>query len=215
MESARLPGKVLKELLPNRSMLSLMLERISRSKLSNKIIVATSDKNINNAIIEEAKRSGCEAFLGSENDVLGRFLGAAKKFKSDIIVRLCADSPLHDVTIIDNCIQRFLDKYSQVDFVCNLLPPTFPYGTAVEVFSIDVLMRLDRLTLDPAMREHVTPYVHRYQNLFKIENVMHDENLSSLRWAVDTASDFEFAKSIYAKLYDKNPAFSWLDVCRA
>ncbi len=212
--SSRLPGKVLKELLPGRSLLSCMLERIKRSQLATEIIVATSDNSADRAIAEEAQKCSCHFFCGSENDVLGRFLEAAKKYKTDIIVRLCADSPLHDAAIVDACIQRYLDNCRKVDLVCNILPPTFPYGTAVEVFSIDVLMRIDRLTVDLQLREHVTQYVHQNPHLFKIDNVTHSENLSALRWAVDTASDFAFAQSVYSRLYDKNSTFSWLDVCK-
>lgn len=210
--STRLPGKVLKEVLPGRSLLSLMLERICRSKLASQVIVATSDRQADRAIVEEAQQAGCVAFCGSENDVLGRYVSTAKVFKSDVIVRLCADSPLHDAQIVDRCIKHFMDHHQETDFVSNLMPPTFPYGTAVEVFPLDTLLRIDRLTTEPDWRTHVTQYVHRNPILFKTLNVEHNDNLSHLRWAVDYPQDFQFVHEIYNKLYLKNPEFSWLDV---
>lgn len=209
--STRLPGKVLKELLPGRSLLSLMLERIKRSKHASQVIVATSDLPADEAIAVEAHNAGCLSFRGSEQDVLGRYVAAAKHFDSDVVIRLCADSPLHDAAIVDKCIEQFLNHRHEVDYVSNLMPETFPYGTAVEVFPIDVLHRIDRLSTQPEMREHVTQFIHQHATLFKIMNVAHSQNFSQQRWAVDLPNDFELAQSVYRKLYQNNPNFSWLE----
>ena len=50
-------------------------------------------------------------------------------------------------------------------------------------------------------REHVTPYIKNNTKLFKMYNITHDgEDLSRMRWTVDTHEDFIFAKKIFSKL---------------
>ena len=71
MGSSRLPGKVLKEIC-GRSAIELLLTRLSRSKLINEIVVATSTKKENDRLCEEVKSLGFNYFRGSELDVLGR-----------------------------------------------------------------------------------------------------------------------------------------------
>lgn len=212
MGSSRLPGKVLKEVLPGRSLLSLMFERLRASKFLTKLVVATSTSSKDDKLIEHCTANNIATFRGSEDDVLGRYAAAAKHFNADVVVRLCADSPLHDAEIIDRCIDIYLKNERQADFVCNVMPNTFPYGTMVEVLPLDVLLRIDRLTLDPALREHVTQYIHQNPTYFHSINVENTEDVSEFRWAVDYPEDFEFAVEVYSKLYEANKLFSWRDV---
>lgn len=216
MGSKRLPGKVLEEILPGKTLLSIMLTRIKQSKLVDQIIVATSNSKSNDAVQEEAQRNAVECFRGSgeENDVLSRFLEAAKAFDAQNVVRLCADSPLHDGDIIDTCVGEFLQRRQQIDFLTNCLPETFPYGTAVEIMPIDVLLRLDRLSLDAFQREHVTQYFYQNTNLFKFHSVLNDVNLASNRWVIDTAEDLVLVKKLYARLGADKITTDWREILK-
>ncbi len=216
MGSTRLPGKVLEELLPGKTLLSIMLTRIKQSKLVDQIIVATSNSKSNDAVQVEAQRNSVECFRGSgaEDDVLSRFVEAAMAFDAQNVVRLCADSPLHDGAIIDTCISEFLQRREQIDFLTNCLPETFPYGTAVEVFPIDVLLRLDRLSLDAFQREHVTQYFYQNTNLFKFHSVLNDVNLASKRWVIDTAEDLAFVKDLYSILGADKVTTDWREILK-
>ncbi len=210
--SARLPGKVLMPLVAGRTMLSLMLERLKLSALADVIILATSEERADDAVAAEAASSGVEVFRGSEGDVLSRFVGAAKQFGAGVIVRLCADSPLHDAEIVDRCLREYLDKSRTVDYVSNLMPETFPYGSAVEVFAFDVLLRLDRLSSSLSWREHVTQFLHLNKHLFSLSNVSDEGDHSHLRWAVDYPEDFAFVRCVYEELYQEGKPFSYRDV---
>jgi spore coat polysaccharide biosynthesis protein SpsF len=59
----------------------------------------------------------------------------------------------------------------------------------------------------PSEREHVTPYIHKHPEWFRIEHVKGDRDLSTLRWTVDEPADLVFVTEVYAALYPKNPAF--------
>ncbi len=212
MGSSRLPGKVLREILPGKALLSSVLERLRQSKLLTDIVVATTTNAMDDGIAQLCADLGTKVFRGDENDVLGRYTAAAQKYNADVVVRLCADSPLHDAEIIDNCLETYLQNQNSLDFVCNVMPNTFPYGTAVEVFPHEVLTRINRLASDPSHREHVTQYIHQNPSLFHIKNVENNEDLSHFRWAVDSHDDFDFVAGVYARLYKPDQLFTWHDV---
>lgn len=212
MGSTRMPGKVLRALIPGKSLLACLIDRLKQSGTVSEIVIATSDLEQDTPIETAAAALQAKCFRGSESDVLSRFVGAAGSNENSLIVRLCADSPLHDAELVDVCVREYLSKRDTVDYVSNMHPESFPYGTAVEVFPLDVLWRLDRLTKEPQLREHVTSLVYHQPELFRTANVEHSRDLSAYRFAVDYPEDFAFAQAIYERLYTHNARFSWLDV---
>ena len=72
LDSTRLPGKVLKEI-EGKPMLYHIVNRLRRSNLITKIIVATSDEDSDNPINDFCMQNGIECFRGSKDDVLDRF----------------------------------------------------------------------------------------------------------------------------------------------
>lgn len=211
MGSSRLPGKVLMEIFPGISILSIMIQRLKLSKLVNKFVVATTSLVEDSMIERECEKLGvfCIRSAAEESDVLGRFVETAKKCEAELIVRICADSPLHDSEIMDTCIDTFFRNERELDLVTNFKPETFPYGTAVEVFPLDVLLRLDRLSIKPETREHVTQFFHQNPNLFKFTNVSNNVDFSALKWAVDTSEDLERVRSIFFSIGQENRTQSW------
>jgi len=63
---------------------------------------------------------------------------------------------------------------------------------------------------NPALREHVTQYILRNPDKFKVAGVMNDHDLSNLRWTVDTKEDFNLVNEIYS--FFGHNQFSWYDV---
>ncbi len=212
MGSTRMPGKVLRDLMPGKSLLACLVDRLKLSTTLSEIVIATSDLEQDTPIETAAAQMQVHCFRGSETDVLARFVDAAGSDRNSVIVRLCADSPLHDGDLVDVCVRKYLEMQDTVDYVSNMHPESFPYGTAVEVFPIDVLWRLDRMTKEPQLREHVTSLVYHQPQLFRTANVEHPRDLSAYRFAVDYPEDFDFAQQIYERLYKQNAQFSWLDV---
>ena len=75
-----------------------------------------------------------------------------------------------------------------------------------------MLERAWREARDPLEREHVTQYVVKRPEAFRIGGLENDEDLSALRWTVDEPADLEFVRAVYAELHPANPAFGWRDV---
>ena len=211
MGSTRLPGKVLKDL-AGQPMLVRVVNRTCRAKTLDTVVVATTVQSRDQAIVQLCERRGWLYFQGSEDDVLDRYYQAALAFNAEAIVRITSDCPLIEPEIIDKVVSEFLSHYPDVDYVCNVLPRTFPRGLDVEVMSFEALKRAWHEDNNPAWREHVTQYIQRHPEIFRIRNVASEENYSHMRWTVDTPEDLTFVRKIYE--YFGHDNFSWKDVLR-
>ena len=113
--SSRLPAKVMLDL-GGKTALERCLERVQRFRGCSEIIVATTENPRDDLIISLLNRLGVRSYRGSEKDVLGRDVGAAKEVKADVIVRCTSDCPLLDPEISSLVIQGFLA--SNVEVTC-------------------------------------------------------------------------------------------------
>jgi len=211
MSSTRLPGKVMKPL-AGAPMLERHIERVRRSELIDVLVLATSDHENDDAIADLGAHLSTHVHRGSLDDVLDRFYRAALPYAPDHVVRLTGDCPLADPEVIDQVIRLYLD--GRYDYASNALIPTFPDGLDVEVFRFSCLEEAWREAQLPSEREHVTPFIHKRPQRYRIGVLGADEDLSSLRWTVDTAEDYALVSKIYEALYPVNPAFTTEEVVR-
>ncbi len=203
--STRLPNKVLVPIL-GQPMLARQIERLRRARTLDKLVVATSDDASDDPLAAMCAAIGVPCHRGSLNDVLARFQGACAAFgPADHIVRLTGDCPLADPAVIDAVVRHHLA--SGADYTANAIQPTWPDGLDVEVMRAAVLQRAFDEARLPSEREHVTPYIHKHPEWFRIEHVKGDRDLSTLRWTVDEPADLAFVSEVYAALYPENPAF--------
>jgi spore coat polysaccharide biosynthesis protein SpsF (cytidylyltransferase family) len=197
MRSTRLPGKVLMDI-GGHAMLWHVVNRVRQAARVDVVLVATSKEVADDPVAAFCEREGIPCCRGSEDDVLDRYYGAARWIGADAIVRITADCPLIDPSIIDDIVACYVR--GDYDYVANINPPTFPDGLDAEVFSFDALARAWREAGWRSEREHVTPYIRKHPERFRIGNVTHGEDLSSMRWTVDEPQDLEFVRSVYEHL---------------
>jgi spore coat polysaccharide biosynthesis protein SpsF len=196
MGSTRLPGKVLADI-AGATMLARVVRRLRDARRPSEIVVATSTGAEDDAVVVETERLGAGVHRGSGSDVLARFLGAARAFAADVIVRVTADCPLLDPGVVDRVIAALTEE---VDYASNTHDRSFPRGLDVEAMHRDTLERIARLGTSAAAREHVTAFVMEQPALFRIAQVGADDDDSDLRWTVDTADDLAMVRRLYAEL---------------
>jgi spore coat polysaccharide biosynthesis protein SpsF len=207
MTSIRLPGKIARKVL-GKTLLEHHLERLERSKLKSRIVVATTENDSDNIISEICNSLNVGVYRGVEHDVLARYYYAAVKFDADIVVRVTSDCPLIDPEIVDKTIRRYLELEPDIDYVSNCrLKQTYPRGLDTEVFSFDSLKKGFEEACFPFEREHVTPFIWQNPERFKLGNIEHETDLSYHRWTVDTAEDFELIKLMISACYPSDPAY--------
>ena len=209
--STRLPGKVLKPIL-GKPMLSLQIERVLRSRMIDRLVVATSTNKEDDAIELLCNTINVRCFRGSLNDVLDRFYQAALPYHPEHIIRLTGDCPLIDPEVIDATIDFY--RSGAYDYVSNAIAPdeTFPDGLDTEIFSYAALTTAWQEAVLPSYREHATQYIIQNPKRFRLGHYKNDKNLSHLRWTVDEPQDFELVTRIYEELYPVNPTFTSSDI---
>jgi spore coat polysaccharide biosynthesis protein SpsF len=204
LSSTRLPGKVLEPIL-GEPMIVRQIERIQRSRLIDRLVVATSIDASDDPLAAELQGRGIEVRRGPLDDVVSRFGDVVTEFEPDTVVRLTADCPLTDATVIDLVIESHLASSS--DYSSNTISPSYPDGLDVECVTSSAFRRLVRLPLTIREREHVTLGIYGRPLEFSINSVTQDVDRSGLRWTVDVPDDLEFVRTVYADLYDGNNGF--------
>jgi len=215
MTSSRLPGKVLMPAV-GKPMLELMVERLRLIPEITKIIIATTENCADEPIVALAEMLGVDCFRGDEEDVLGRVVKAAQRFKTDIIVEITGDDPLLDPELSSAVIKTFLMNESKIDYAANDIDWTFPIGLNTRAFSRGLLEKVERLTFHPVDREHVVNYIVKHPDQFRLHNIPAAGiyRRKDIRLTLDTAADYQVIKTVFETLYPMNPAFTAKEVIR-
>ena len=201
MASTRLPGKVLANI-GDKPMLLRVVERVRQATRVNQVVVATSEGAADDPLARLCVDHDIACYRGSERDVLDRYYQAARSYNADAVVRVTADCPLIDPSVIDRVVGTF--QAGEYDYVTNTLCYTYPDGLDVEVCTFVALERAWHEACKSSEREHVTPYL-RLAGKFRVANVVHEHDLSGYyyRWTVDDSVDLAFVRAIYAHFGDR------------
>lgn len=210
MGSTRLPGKAMADL-AGKPLLAWVIERARTVEGIDRVVVATTTAECDRRLLEVAAECGVAGFAGSGEDVLDRYYQAARTYSARTIMRITADCPMLDPIVSERVLARF--QQGDVDYASNTLMPTFPDGLDTEVLDFGVLERSWHESRLPGEREHVTTYVRRHPEWFRLANVANDVDLSALRWTVDEPRDLEFVRAVYQQLCSSaRPIFGMLEV---
>ena len=207
--ASRFPGKVLKKI-NNKTILEILINRLSKSKKISKIIIACSSNNMDKEIIKIAKKIKIDHFIGSEKNVLKRYYFAAKKYNFKNILRITADCPLIDPGVVDLVIKNYFQK--KVDYASNAMPPSYPDGLDVEVFNFKSLVKAYKNAKSQYDKEHVNPYMKRNKEITKF-NLKNEKDLSWLRVTLDEQKDYYLIKKILENFKNK-PFFNLKDLMK-
>tara|TARA_B100000989_G_C19532278_1_gene470786 strand:- start:2130 stop:2828 length:699 start_codon:yes stop_codon:yes gene_type:complete len=205
MGSKRLPGKVLKTL-GIENILNILVKRLKKSQIVEKIIISTTNKKEDDKIIEFCNANKIKTFRGSEKDLIDRFIKTAEYYNLSTIVRITGDCPLVDPFLIDKAIKIFFSE--GLDYFSNTCPPKlshYPDGSDIEIFEIGTLKEINRLKLKPKYREHLTNFYWK-EKKYKTFLLKDIDNFSNIKYSVDTLEDFERLEKLYRfyknKIYD-------------
>jgi spore coat polysaccharide biosynthesis protein SpsF len=215
MNSTRLPGKVLRRL-GETTVLGHVVRRLLACSSLTQVVVATTRAAADDAICREADSLGALVTRGSENNVLGRFVQALDEHGGDVGVRITSDCPLIDPALIDRGVRRLLASDPPPDYLSNTLRRTYPRGYDFEVFLVAALRRAAREALTAGEREHVTSFLYRHPDRFRLESLERPDPRASAEWRVtlDTPEDWDVIRALFDRLAPKNPLFGLDEVER-
>jgi spore coat polysaccharide biosynthesis protein SpsF len=220
MGSSRLPGKVLMEI-GGMPALQLLCNRLKACKKVDDVVIATSVSDGDKAIEDFGKANGIRVYRGSEDDVLGRVVGAAEFAETEVIVEITGDCPLMDPEVVDYVTGYFLYKYPEYDYVTNIgyvgdEKREIPIGMDVRVFTYKDLKHISEITSDPEDREHVSLYFFRTgKDKYKLQNLPTPSEWKrdyNVRIALDTEEDLNFIRKLYDSLSVSNEFFGLKEI---
>ena len=186
------------ELNDNHNVLDYVINQLRFSKSIKNLIIATTFLEEDDIIVEYAKKNNLEYFRGEPLDVLDRYYQCAKKFSLETIVRMTSDSPFLDPLIVDKTVNKFQE--GDFDFVSNNLIRTFPIGIDTEVFSFKTLEQAWKEAKLPSDREHVTTFIKKNKEVFKIYNLENNQKIPIYRLTIDRNEDLEFLRAIASNI---------------
>ncbi len=180
--------------------------------LADGLCVACTLNVADKPIVALTERLNVKLYQGSEKDVLARHFEAALKYKAEHIIRVTSDCPLIDPFELDLLISAYLSHSPKLDYMSSGLIRSYPRGMEAEIFSFDVLRLAHQEAKEDFEREHVTPFIYRHPERFRLAGFSFNQNQSNHRWTVDTHEDFELVKKIITELFPAKPEFSIYDV---
>jgi spore coat polysaccharide biosynthesis protein SpsF len=216
MGSKRLPGKSMADL-AGHPLLWQFLQRVKRTTRVDEIVLATTSKGEDDVLCEIARQCGVQTFRGSENDLVDRYTQAARAHHADVVVRICADNPVVEPAEVDRIIE--FHQRGESDFSSNthnIMDNGYPDGLGAEVFDLQQLERVWKVTTDPRNREHPHTYFYEHPEQFRIRTIPCPAAFKrpELKLDVNTPEELNFLRQIYEYCYPRNPEFHITDVIK-
>jgi spore coat polysaccharide biosynthesis protein SpsF len=207
--SSRLPGKVLKKVYKNYTLLDILILRLLRSKYisRNNLYILTSTNKIDNKIEEYARINDIKFFRGDEFNVYKRFYDflCSLNSKPKYFFRICADNPLIEIKYMEEYI--LISEREDADYYSHKSKNGKPaikekYGIFSEMINTNTFLSLlnNIEKSEIYYKEHVTPYF--YENNYKIRLLPFPIEIKNYNFSftVDTLNDFEQIKIIINKI---------------
>lgn len=197
MSSSRLPGKVL-EKLGDVPAIVYLVGRARLARRISRVVVVTSTDATDDPLVETLERYGIDCFRGPLEDVLARYVAAARLHPADSYVRLTGDCPLLDPLVVDAVVGA--REAAGVEYASNIDPPTYPDGLDCECFSAEALELCHAQARSKPEREHVTLWMREERSGLRRVNVSLPIDAAGTRLTVDYPDDLAAVRRVLALL---------------
>ncbi|MCX5884667.1 MAG: hypothetical protein NT096_01935 [Proteobacteria bacterium] len=192
-DSSRLPNKALLPIL-GKPAIEMIILRAKLVRNVDTIIVCTTERYVDDNIVQIAEDCGVQSFRGSLNDKLDRWLGAARKFGIDCFVNMDGDDLLCDPELMETGVKQLMS--TAVDFIeapTGLICGAFTYG--IRTKALEKVCNI-KGTSDTEM---IWVYF-KDTGLFNVATLTANDPIfydSIIRMTLDYEEDFAFFKSIF------------------
>lgn len=214
MGSNRLPGKMTMEIAPGLTALGAVIDRLQHSRTIDGIVVATTADARDDALAAIATAAGVGCFRGSEDDVLGRVVGAGTAARADMLVLVTGDCTCVSPFVIDAVVEEFR-KSDDCDLLSNCLEDVFPIGIDAQVVRMQalrdayVLAQSEPYRNDTNYTEHTTYCLRQHPERFRTRQYrgLAEYHRAGLVLALDTAADLAVMRAMFARLHRSGTCF--------
>jgi spore coat polysaccharide biosynthesis protein SpsF len=194
--SSRLPGKVLAPFGSCETLLEHILGRLDGPWT---LCVATSELAADDAVARVCESADIAVFRGSHDDVLDRYARCVEALpeRPELVVRICADRPFVGAALVAELLDRY-ETLGSPDYLANSHPrKSYPDGFDVEVVRAETLLEAAAEAEDPYEREHVTPFVLRRPDRYRVAGQPCPYgDFSWVRATIDTSEDLVALRAV-------------------
>ena len=205
LDSARLPKKHL-EKINNVPLIEHIVNRLKKAKKFRKIVVCTTNKSSDDQLVDFLKEKKILYFRGDEKDILKRFLDAAKKFDTEVIIDIEGDKLYTEPEFVDKIITEM--EENDYDFIIGndsstiFNPNHLFHGivpTGIRVSALEKIYTLENHQNKETGYKEIfinSPNITKKFFLFNLEL----EVPPHLRLTIDYPEDLTFAKELFTRL---------------
>jgi spore coat polysaccharide biosynthesis protein SpsF len=209
--STRLPNKIVLDFCDGRSVIDIIVEKIKSRFSKYPIILATGENPINLRLLEFSSKYDIKFFMGSEDNVLSRFIEAAELYNLTHVIRICSDNPFINMDLLEDLI-LIPDKFSY-DYISFKTDSGIPVikshiGLFAEMVSLSALKKVMNIKGNNSYyKEHVTNYLYENPGEFTLRLIDLPKIISGrndVRLTLDTPGDFNMLSDLYSKTKNMN-----------
>lgn len=194
LDSRRLPNKVLIEV-KGKAIINYVLSRAKKIRGIEKVVLATTNRTLDNKLAEYGNFYGIDVFRGSTNDVALRMLECAKTYGASYFIRINGDSPFLDPILISTGVACCVDN--KFDLITNIVGRTFPYGISVEILNTERYGIIYKHMRNETYVEHPTKYFYENSEKLNIKVLTSKyPELNRARLVIDTQEDISICEKI-------------------
>nr|VFJ67824.1 MAG: Spore coat polysaccharide biosynthesis protein SpsF, cytidylyltransferase family [Candidatus Kentron sp. DK] len=210
LNSSRLPRKHLLDLAGRPLIEQLFLRLESIPEITGRVLATTAD-GYNQPLVEWARRSGRDvfAFHGDVNDLVGRVDAVVRRYRADMVVYCCGDSPLIEPDTVSRLIRALLEHPDAERAALKPLPNGKNHiHEGFAVYSRALWDRIAAVSVAPHEREHVGSVLRDSNKIqTRTRHIPDPPIFSELnhRISVDTQADYRFMSEVYRRWYAANP----------
>jgi spore coat polysaccharide biosynthesis protein SpsF len=172
----------------------MIIRRAKLARNADMVVVCTTERAIDDRIVEIAKNLGVYYFRGSLEDKLDRWYGAAKKFNIDMIATFDGDDLFCAPELIDRGLEQIEKR--NLDFL------KAPHGLAVGAFTYCIMTTALEKVCEIKSTEDTEMMWTYFEDtgLFKVGELKVDDDRyfnPDARLTLDYQEDFNFFENIF------------------
>ncbi|MBI2665941.1 N-acetylneuraminate synthase family protein [Candidatus Woesearchaeota archaeon] len=193
LKSTRLPKKAILDIV-GQTAIEHQIDRLKKCQ-NGELILCTSTLDEDAPLIEIAHKKNIRYFAGSPDDVMERFLQAAKLIEANVIVRTTGDCPLIDHQIVDQIIEHHLRTGADYTGIEET-----PIGFEAEAIHVSTLLEARTRVKEAKDTEFMTWFIKDPKH-FKIEILPVPEAIKrNYRMTLDTPADLQAITEVFKAL---------------
>jgi N,N'-diacetyllegionaminate synthase len=195
MTSARLAAKALIDV-GGTPALAHLFSRLRLATCIDQLMLCTTDEEADDKLADAARSWGITVYRGASENVLERMLGALEKYPADVALRITGDDILVDPSYADAAVRYHLAAGAEYTSCKDL-----PGGTEVEVFNVEALRDLHRLSKDSSGTEYLTAYISDHRDQFRCAELpVPDGHARRYRLTLDNDADLTVIRRLLAHM---------------